>query len=206
MIKIEYIITDGRNYISRVKTGITVVGNIVKARRFSTYDKAKNVLKSLPRTLKQFDFKIEECTEIIVYKIEDREKFFQRMQEEDNKYSSLMDNLSNSLTEFEGLIINLKQYNKYINVQFEVIKRALRDIMHKLEFENLDMYKSWLITKDAQKILQRRRKLKNDQDIIKFIMKQKIGDLSNNAISEYIRNKEMSEPTYMARYLDYLFV
>jgi hypothetical protein len=90
-------------------------------------------------------------------------------------------------------------------VQLEVLKRALRDAEHKFELENLDMYTSWLVGKDIQKIQLRRRKLKNDQEIIKFILNQKIENLNFNIISNFIKEKENSEPTYKARYLDYLF-
>ena len=41
----QYVITDGSNYISHVKTGLTVVGNINKAQVFSDEVKAINTLK-----------------------------------------------------------------------------------------------------------------------------------------------------------------
>jgi hypothetical protein len=58
-----YVLTDGDNYVSRVKTGVTVVGNISKAQRYSTLEKANNTLKSLPKLLRKFDFKPEEYIE-----------------------------------------------------------------------------------------------------------------------------------------------
>jgi hypothetical protein len=45
MSDIQYVLTDGKNYISNTNTGITIVGNIIKARKF-TYEKATNFLKS----------------------------------------------------------------------------------------------------------------------------------------------------------------
>jgi hypothetical protein len=155
--------------------------------------------------MKKFDFSIEEYKESNENVISDRYKVFQKMQEEDEIYSNLMHDVLDKSIDFENYVINLLKYNKYIDVQLEVLKRALRDAEHKFELENLDMYTSWLVGKDIQKIQLRRRKLKNDQEIIKFILNQKIENLNFNIISNFIKEKENSEPTYKARYLDYLF-
>lgn len=200
----KYVITDGKNYISSTNTGVTIVGNIMKARRF-TYEKANNFLRSLPKTMKKFDFVVEEYKESDENVISDRYKVFHQMQEEDEAYSNLMDGVLSKSLDFENYIISLQKYDKYIDIQMEVLKRALRDAEHKFELENLDMYTSWQVGKDIQKIQQRRRKLKNDQEIIKYIMSQKIENLSFNIVSNFIKEKETSEPTYKARYLDYLF-
>jgi hypothetical protein len=99
----------------------------------------------------------------------------------------------------------LQEYDKYIGVQLEILKRALRDAEHKFELESVDMYTSWLIGKDIQKITQRRRKLKDDQEIIKYIMEQNVVGCHYNLISNFIKEKEYEDPTYKARYLEYLF-
>jgi hypothetical protein len=109
------------------------------------------------------------------------------------------------MIDFENFIKELKKYNQYIESQYEILKRALRDAEHKFETENLDMYSSWKVGKDNQNIQRRRRKFKNDQDKIKYILERNFSDCTMNMVSNYIKGKEQEEPTYMARYLDYLF-
>lgn len=201
----KYILTDGSNYLAIVKTGLTVVGNINKAQQF-TRIKAENQLKSLPATFRRFKFKIQKYNveESEVKPIE-RDEFFDKMVAEDKKYDGLMDNIYDKILNFEQYIKQLKEYDKYIDVQLEVLKRALRDTEHKFELENLDMYSSWKIGKDIQSIQKRRRKLKNDQEMIKYMMERNFMDCTMNMISSYIESKQTEEPTYMSRYLEYLF-
>jgi hypothetical protein len=200
-----YILTDGSNYVSQVKTGVTVVGNVSKAQKYSTIEKARHTLKSLPKLLRRFDFKPEEYVETNDSEKISRDKIFQKMQEDDEKYDNLMTNVFQRMYEFEQYVKQLQEYDKYIDVQLEILKRALRDAEHKFEIDNIDMYTSWLIGKDVKKITQRRRKLKDDKEIIKYIMEQNIVGCNYNLISNFIKNKEYEDPTYKARYLEYLF-
>jgi len=200
----QYVLTDGKNYISYVKTGITVVGNKSKAKKF-TLEKANNMIKSLPKTLKKFEFKVEEYVEDEEIKPTKRDEVFEKMQEDDKRFEGIMSNILDRMMNFEQYIKDLKEYDRYIDVQFEVLKRALRDAEHKFETENLDMYTSWKVGKDIQKIQQRRRKLKVDQDKIHYILERNFVDCTTSMISNYIKERETDEPTYMARYLDYLY-
>jgi hypothetical protein len=95
-----YILTDGSNYVSQVKTGFTVVGNISKAQKFSTLEKANNTLKSLPKLLRKFDFKLEEYIESEDQEKISRDKIFKKMQEDDASYDNLMTNVFQRMYEF----------------------------------------------------------------------------------------------------------
>jgi hypothetical protein len=200
----QYVLTDGKNYISYAGCGITVVGNIIKSKQF-TFEKANNVLKGLPKSFRKFNFKVVEYNEDKTIEPVKRDEVFEKMQEDDIEFAGIMDNLLDKMMNFEDYIKNLKDYDRYICAQFEVLKRALRDAEHKLEIEDLDMYSSWKVGKDIQAIQRRRRKLKNDQDKIKYILEHNFVDCTTNMISNYIKERESNEPTYMARYLDYLF-
>lgn len=201
----QYVITDGSNYISHVKTGLTVVGNINKAQVFSDEVKAINTLKNLPKLMKKFDFKVEEYNGKQQEEIITRDKIFTRMKEDDEKYNNLMENVFQRMYDFENHIKQLQEYDRYIDTQLEILKRALRDAEHKFEIENLDMYTSWLLGKDVQKITKRRRKLKDDKEIINYILNQNMDGCRYNLISNFIKEKEYQDPTYKARYLEYLF-
>ena len=155
--------------------------------------------------MKKFDFKVEEYNGKQQEEIITRDKIFTRMKEDDEKYDNLMENVFQRMYDFENHIKQLQEYDRYIDTQLEILKRALRDAEHKFEIENLDMYTSWLLGKDVQKITKRRRKLKDDKEIINYILNQNMDGCRYNLISNFIKEKEYQDPTYKARYLEYLF-
>jgi hypothetical protein len=100
-MNLKYIITDGSNYITYVKTGITVCGNIKTAYKFEK-EKADNVMKSIPKTMKKFNWKVIEYTEDKKQEIETSVDM--------KKFDGLTDHILERMMDWEGYIKQLKEY------------------------------------------------------------------------------------------------
>lgn len=191
-VAMEYIITDGKQYIS-TSGGIRSVNNIKNATKFSK-KKADNVLKALPKTLKMFKW---ECV-----LVEDEKKNQIEIKSID-EYQGLTDNILEKMIDWENYIIKLQEYMVVINNQLSLVDQEISDIRHYAEDFNLNMYQAWKLYKLLQDACRRRRKIKNEMYKIRYILSSNFVDCTNKAISNYIKNLEHRQ--YNPRILKELF-
>lgn len=188
----KYVITDGQNYIAQLKTGITVVSNISAAQKYEAI-KANNVLKSLPKHLKKYNWEVrEETVGVKESKVINN-----------SKYDGLTDNILEKMLDWEQYIIDLKSYIKVLDSQLLTVQAEIQDIEHAAEFFDFDMYKGWKLYKMLQDARKRRRTLKDEKKKIDYILKSNFKDCTQNAISKYIES--MDERTYLPRIYQELF-
>lgn len=192
----EYMITDGKRYISS-KGGIKAVNNINKAGKWEL-EKAKNIMKAIPKTLKMFDW---EC---VPYEEENK-----KMDQEGkttkslDEYQGLTDNILERMMDWENYIKQLSEYMETIDSQLSLVDMEISDIEHAAEFYDLDMFRAWKLYKMLQDARRRRRKIKDERIKVEYILSRNFVDCTNNAISKYI--KSLDNRKYKPRVLKELF-
>jgi hypothetical protein len=192
----DYIITDGKHFISS-KSGIKAVDHINKAGKFDI-DKANNVLKSIPKALKIFEWRCIPYNESEAI-LKEKDKPMKSLDE----YTGLTENILDKMLNREEYIKDLQSYMKTIDDQLSVINMEIIDIEHAAEFYDLDLFKGWKLYKMLQNARKRRRKLKDERLKIDYILSRNFVDCTNNAISNYIKSLENRK--YEPRVLKELF-
>jgi hypothetical protein len=192
----EYIITDGRRYISS-KSGIKAVDSVKKASKFEL-EKANNVLKSIPKTLKMFDWKCISCNDL-GEKVNEEVRMVKTLDE----YKGLTDNILDKMIDWENYIIKLQEYMSTIDDQLSLVDMEICDIRHYAENFDLNLYQGWKLYKMLQDACRRRRKIKDERIKVEYILNRNFVDCTNNAISNYI--KSLDNRKYTPRVLKELF-
>jgi hypothetical protein len=190
-----YVITDGKFYISS-KSGIHTVNNIKDASKMEL-DKAKNVLKSIPKSLKRLGWKVEPLVE------EDKIQMFHTIDKNMEEFTGLTDNILEKMMDVEVYVSNLKKYMGLLDSELDRTQLEIIDIEHAAEFFDLDLYKGWKLYKMLQEARKRRRKFKDEKAKIEYILNSNFVDCTNNAISNYI--KSLDNRQYTPRVLNELF-
>lgn len=192
----EYIITDGKRYIIS-KSGIKSVDSINKAGKWDL-EKANNIMKSIPKTLKIFNWK---C--IPFDNIETNNSETQIINKSLDNYKGLTDNILEKMMDWENYIKSLKEYMTTIDSQLSKVDLEIEDIEHAAEFFNLDMFRAWKLYKMLQDARKRRRKIKDERIKVQYILGSNFEDCTNNSISNYI--KSLDNRKYNPRVLKELF-
>lgn len=192
----EYIITDGRQYISS-NGGIKAVTNIKRAGKWDL-DKANNIIKSIPTKLKMFDWK---CIPLVEHE-KSKTEVKQHTKTLDD-YKGLTDNILEKMMDWENYIKSLQEYMTTINDQLSLVDMEICDIRHYAEDFDLNMYQGWKLYKMLQDACRRRRKIKDERIKVEYILARNFVDCTNNAISNYI--KSLDNRKYRPRVLKELF-
>lgn len=192
-----YIITDGNRYISST-SGIKTVTTIKKAGKWDL-DKANNIMKSIPKTLKMFEWKCIPFVEHQEVKAEEVKPMVKSLDE----YKGLTDNILEKMMDWENYIKSLQEYMATINDQLSLVDMEICDIRHYAENFDLNMYQGWKLYKMLQDACRRRRKIKDERIKVEYILARNFVDCTNNAISNYI--KSLDNRKYTPRVLKELF-
>ena len=142
----DYVIRSGKVYI-RVNNGKTETC-AEKMKGIFSETKARNILHSLPKTLKRYGFHIEAIPDIPPKTIEN------------NKFGSIGQTLNEAEARSNILIAELNTCDD-----------ELIDIVHDAELENdMNMYKGYLLYVRLRKNRRRRRELKDELMIISDVL------------------------------------
>jgi len=193
----DFVITDGKRYIS-TKGGIKSVASIKSATKM-TKEKAENVLKAIPNTLKMFDW---ECVSLAT--LQSKKKLTsQPITRPLEEYEGLTDNILEKMMDWEHYIIKLQEYMTTINDQLSLVDKEISDIRHYATEFDLNMYQGWKLYKMLQDAGRRRKKIKYERIKIDYILNSNFVDCTNKAISNYIKRLDSTE--YKPRVLKELF-
>lgn len=185
------VITNDKLYIRLGFDGSPVTCSKSNAQLFDK-EKAENILKNLPKVLKNFHFKVKIISKADQDVLQNKEVSDKQKQEESRKYI-----ISDSYVPCEAVLKWVEKARKCSEFESEAIKRRsvlhkklsnvdreLSNCMHQIELEKwksgCDGYKLY---KQEKEILERRRKIKDELIIVNSI-------LDNTKCSVVIKNIE----------------
>lgn len=139
------------------------------------YSKAVNITKSLKKSLKKQNFKVEPILEITPRKNREFINIFKRKVIENNDYE-VSENVTRWIDRFGNCYDALKdaeQTLKTLVVELENCDKELLDILHSIELEPpKDLYGGWQIYKAIRENRKRRRNIKDETMIINDVLEE----------------------------------
>jgi hypothetical protein len=159
VIFLDYVIRSGKVYI-RVNNGKTETC-AEKMKGIFSETKARNILHSLPKTLKRYGFHIEAIPDIPPKTIE-------------NNTYKIPESVSQWIDKFGSIGQTLNEAEARSNIliaELNTCDDELIDIVHDAELENdMNMYKGYLLYVRLRKNRRRRRELKDELMIISDVL------------------------------------
>ena len=175
-IWLDYIIKNNKQvYIRLSNNGKAETCNETNMGRF-TEQKAKNILKALPKTLKNLNFYVECIPDIKV------ETPVQKIVREESKHVientdyHPSDNVTQWIEKFGTCYDIFKEARdryEYLEKELRMSDSSLMDILHSIELEtSKDLYSAWLLYKKIRENRRNRRQLKDEMMIIHNILRE----------------------------------
>lgn len=198
----NYVITDGTRWIMKNRNGNYVPTSFESFADIFSKKQAENIYKSSLTKALRGVFHVEKTSEEVPAQVKpvtdkDIEKTGKVMVSEDIKYwldkATDMSNIANEA-------INRK---RKLCQELSLVDKELCDILHYIEFCNLNAaqgYKAYKMVKE-RRIL--RRKIKDEISILDSILDQKVSQTAKNTIQKIAEN--MDKRTYEPRVLKELF-
>ncbi|MBQ4523451.1 MAG: hypothetical protein IJA10_10960 [Lachnospiraceae bacterium] len=162
----DYVIKNHNNVYIRLNENGSAVSCGEKDRGFFEHSKAKNILNSLPKTLKKMGFSVEPVPEI-----KQKEESATRVLENINY--EVPETVTRWVEKFgrcSDVIDEAKERKEEIIDSLKTLDIELVDILHIIEIEApKNMFAAWKIYKAIREIRIKRRKLKDELLIVKNI-------------------------------------
>lgn len=139
------------------------------------YSKAMNIVKSLKKSLKKLNFKVEPLPEITPQRNKELVNIFKRKIIESSDYE-VSENVTRWIDRFGNCYDALKdaeQTLKALVIELENCDKELLDILHSIELEPpKDLYGGWQIYKTIRENRKRRRNIKDETLIINDVLEE----------------------------------
>lgn len=217
-----YVICDSSKgkYLTVNSTGISITTNVEKATKWKVAESAQNLLLSLkkakkPKIHQLFNYKIKSIEEEKSVSLKEAKQKSQEVSlpvvsivsknEEsivvcENIEESVEEKLTDILHFIDGL--NVKQ--KDLEAKQSVIDLELTDILHKIELSpNMNACQGYQMYKAIREITQHRRKIKNELELVKYIMDQELDFSDTQKIKSKLNS--MHNRKYVPRIHNELF-
>lgn len=167
----NYVIKNYKNlYIKLSENGKTVTCSESNKGLFE-YSKAKNILNSLPKTLRKLKFEIEAVPEIAPKN--EREIIKKEITRREDYVPS--ENITRWVEKFgtcADILDEAKQTEEQLVLELEQVDKELLDLLHIIEIEKTkDLYSAWKIYKNIKSNRQKRRNMKDELLIVENVLK-----------------------------------
>lgn len=179
-----YYITDtyGSHYALNDMNKLVVVNKEELATKF-TLAKANNIIQNAVKPMQRYQFILKEAstgtkTEEEYFDLEKGEYIKTRFDNMDTDWNGYFENLISFSSQ-------LKQYNVNLNYMLSEVDKEICDIMHYIEFNNLDAAKGYKMYKMLKDCRLRRRKIKDEHEKV-------------NAAIQVLANEELIEKMKVA--------
>lgn len=185
----KYVITDGKYFINSAG-GQHVVNSLAQATKMERI-KAENVIKTLPKLLRKYDWEVKEDIQLI---------------DNSNKISintSDSDDLLDKVIMIEDLAKELKERGEFLRCRLSLIDKEISDIAHAAEFYTLNAAQGYKIYKLLHESRIERRKVKDEMEKIRYILEETMNGALANRISKKIIGLDNRQ--YSPRVLKELF-
>lgn len=184
----DYVITNPTNkiFIRLDSKGSPQTCVSQMAQRFE-FSKAKNILTNLPKTLKNFGFRVEPVPEIPI-KNSEKEKAEPKVLQKDNYIVS--ENISRWIEKFgmcDDIIKEARERKEELIAELSNVDKEISNIIHQIELEDsVDLYRGWLERNQIKAARERRRTIKDELIIISSVLKADFRNLDRNNVRKSV--------------------
>ena len=187
----EYIIKNHKNVYIRLNSNGRPVTCVEHDKTLFEFSKAKNIVDSLPKSLKRLRFKVEAIPEIIVRqekKVIEKENYLvsANITEWIEKFGTCDDILKEAQKRKEEL------YRELTNID-----RQFSNLVHQIELEGkVDLYGGWLERNKIKENREKRRDIKDELIIISNVLKMDFRSIDRNEINKAVEGLANRKFTY----------
>lgn len=178
----DYVIRNYKNLYIKLNENGKPVTCAEHERALFEQSKAKNILDSLPKTLKRLKFKVEPIPEIVPQVNQEAVKAIKETVLENEDYE-LSDSILRWVDKFGScydVLNEAKQNFKKLAKELENLDKELLNILHSTEMElSKDLYSGWKVYKCIRENRKKRRMIKDEMLIIQNVL-EKIDPTSLN--------------------------
>lgn len=218
---VHYVLTDGRGLYIRHDnfTGKYVpVRNETLAKEFDQRSKAMNILKNAISKKDRKRFFVKEVddglglapkTETTVKEINNSEKALNLHMDEVKKISELslgdtqIEKWQDGISKLAGFVQESEDRRSELSEALSNVDKEITDIEHYIELNNLNAYQGFMSYKMLQNRLKRRRKIKDELQVLNQLGSCKLDSVVMTEIQEAL--KQMENKVYTPRVLTDLF-
>ena len=173
MVVVDYVIRTRKGVYIKLDSNGAPVTCPDHEKDIFEYSKAKNIVKSLKKSLKKLNFKVEPLPEITPQSNKELVNIIKRKVIESSHYE-ISQNVTRWIDRFGSCYDALKdaeQVLKNLVVELEACDNELLDILHIIELESSkDLYGGWQIYKAIRENRKRRRKGKDEIIILDHVL------------------------------------
>lgn len=177
----DYCIKNDRNVYVKLNEQGCLVTCVEAVKGIFEYSKAKNLLASMPKSLKRFNFKLEAIPEITTKE--------ETVIEKENYI--LSDEVNRWLEKFgacDEIITEAKDRREELLTMLSNADKELSNELHKIELEkSKNAYQGFLEYKQLKSIMEKRRNIKDELMIISNVLRMDFRNFNAESVNKAIK-------------------
>lgn len=187
----DYVIKNYKNVYIRLNGNGKPVTCTEHERTLFEHSKAKNILDSLPKTLKRLKFKIEPIPDIV-------QKTEEKIIESNNYIMS--ESLKQWIEKFgicDDILKEAQRRKEELNRELSNIDKQFVNLVHEIEFEGkVDLYGGWQERNQIKENREKRRNIKDELLIISNVLRMDFRHIDRETINKAIAGLANRKFTY----------
>lgn len=192
----DYVIKNHKNVYIRLNKNGTPVTCAEHEKTLFEQSKAKNILDSLPKTLRRLNFKVEAVPDIII-KDENIQAEKKQIQNVDYLIS---DNLQQWIEKFgicDDILKEAQKRKDELNRELSNIDKQFSNLVHEIELEGkIDLYGGWQERNKIKENREKRRNIKDELLVISNVLRMDFRNLDRERIDKVIAGLANRKFTY----------
>lgn len=190
-MKLDYVIKNHKNVYIRLNGNGKPVTCAEHEKTLFEHSKAKNILESLPKTLKRLKFKVEPIPDII-------QKTEEKIIEHNNYIVS--ESLQQWIEKFgicDDILKEAQKRKDELNRELSNIDKQFVNLVHEIEFEGkVDLYGGWQERNMIKENREKRRNIKDELLIISNVLRMDFRYIDRETINKVIAGLANRKFTY----------
>jgi hypothetical protein len=171
----DYVIKNNRNCYIRLDDNGTAISCSEAKRDLFNETKARNILKGLPKGLRNMGFRVEAIPDIQPKKMDDEERKenFRVLQGGKRTTSENISRWIEMFGQCDDVLKNASERYRYLEEELHNKDLELMDILHTIEMSgSFDLFRGWKLYKDIKQNRESRRDIKDEILIINNVLRE----------------------------------
>lgn len=183
----DYVIKNHKNVYIRLNSNGKPVTCAEQQKTLFEYSKAKNILGSLPKTLKRLNFKVDPVPDI-----PDKENAIKQAEKRviQNQNYIVSDSLARWIEKFgicDDILKEAEKRRDELNRELSNIDKQFINLVHEIEFEGkVDLYGGWQERNQIKENRERRRAIKDELVIISNVLRMDFRNLDRETVNKAV--------------------
>lgn len=191
----DYVIKNSKNVYIRLNENGRPVTCSEKDKSLFEFSKAKNILGSLPKTLKRLNFKVEAVPDIIA---KPNPKDVPKVIRKENY--TLSESIVKWVEKFgicDDILKEAQKRKGELLQELSNIDRQFSNLIHEIELEDrVDLYSGWIERNKIKSNREKRRNIKDELLIISSVLKMDFRNIDRDTINEIVLRLANRKFTY----------